>query len=302
MDERTSNRGLALGLALATLLAASGCGESSPSRVASRALDRYRKASGVKPLPASGMINLRLTGTGAASGASGKVEILWAPARFRETISSAGLTTVRGIESGRAYFTDQDGVTRVASDQVLRELQTRSYFWRRAWLFADREKAWLTPGSGDGRNGTVIFSLRPSGGNPLALTFSTADGALRSARSPGFALEFSSPTAWRDVSDPVAPVLGEVAWSGLPTGPIPETFVGGGRAHFSAGAQPVAFAQRGGALIVPAMLSGQSIRLAVDGARDGPVAVSPPLAARLGLVFATDVSGRAIAGGASLEV
>ena len=74
--------------------------------------------------------------------------MLWEPRRFRDTVSSAGMTTVRGIESGRAYFTDGDGVTRVASEPVLRELTTRSYFWRRAWLFEDREKALLRLGPG----------------------------------------------------------------------------------------------------------------------------------------------------------
>jgi len=297
MHERWRNRGLALGLAVATLCGTSGCGEGSPSRIAARVLDKYRKASGVKPLPASGMIRLRLAGPG---GATGRDEILWAPARYRETISSAGLTTVRGIESGRAYFTDQDGVTRVASDQVLRELRTRSYFWRRAWLFDDHERAWLTSGPADGA--TVGFVLTPEGGNPLALTFSRADGRLLSARSPRFALEFSSATTWHDVSDPAAPVAGEFGWVGLPTGPVPEAYVGGGRARFPETAQPIAFERRGGSLVVAASLSGQPIRLAVDAAEDGPVAVSPELAARLGLVFTADVYGRQIADGASLEI
>ena len=299
MDERRWNRGLALGLALATLLAASGCGESSPSRVAARALDAYRRSSGVKPLPASGMIRLRLTGAG---GAAGKDEILWAPGRYRETLSSAGMTTVRGIESGRAYFIDQDGVTRVASDQVLRELKTRSYFWRRAWLFADRERAWLTLGPADARGASVTFSLTPEGGNPLTLTFAASDGRLLSARSPRFDLEVASATAWRDVSDPAAPIALELAWTGLPTGPIPPAEVGGGRARFAPEAQPFAYERRGGALLVTATLSGHPIRLAIDGAEDGPVRVSEGLAARLGLAFAPDVYGREIADGATLEL
>lgn len=297
MHERRRNRGLALGLALATLVIASGCGESSPSRVAARALDKYRKTSGIKPLPASGMMRLRLSGPG---GASGRDEITWSPRQYREAVDSAGMTTVRGIESGKAYFIDQDGLTRVVSDQVLRELRTRSYFWRRAWLFADLEGAWLTSGPSDAA--TLRFTLKPEGGNPLTLAFSRADGRLIRASSPRFALEFSSPTAWHDVSDPAAPVAGELAWVGLPTGPVTEAFVGGGRARFPETAQPVPFERRGGALLVPATLSGQPIRLAIDAAQDGPVAVSPELAARLGLVLTPDVSGRSIAGGASLEI
>lgn len=297
MHERRRNRGLALGLALATLVLASGCGESSPSRVAARVLEKYRKASGAKPLPASGMIRLRLAGPG---GASGRDEILWAPRGYRETVASAGLTTVRGIESGKAYFIDGDGVTRVVSDQVLRELRTRSYFWRRAWLFSDHDRAWLSLGPADGS--TVRLVLTPDGGNPLTLAFSRADGRLLSARSPRFELEFSSPTAWRDVSDPAAPVEGELAWTGLPTGPIPEAFVGGGHAQWPATAAAVAFERRAGTLVVPATLSGRPIRLAIDAAEDGPVAVSGELAARLGLAFTPDVFGRPIAAGASLAV
>jgi hypothetical protein len=297
MHERRRNPAVALGLALATLVLASGCGESSPSRVAARAIDKYRKISGVKPLPSSGMMRLRLSSEG---GATGRDEILWSPRRYRETVVSAGMITVRGIESGKAYFIDQDGVTRVVSDQVLRELRTRSYFWRRAWLFADREGAWVTPGPSDAA--TTSVTLKPEGGNPLTLAFSRADGRLLSARSARLALDFSSPTAWRDVSDPLAPVAGELAWTGLPTGPVPEAYVGGGRARFPAAVQPMPYERRGGAFLVSATLSGQPIHLAIDAAEDGPVAVSPQLAARLGLAFTPDVSGRPIAGGASLEI
>jgi len=297
MHVRRSNRGLALGLALAALLGASGCGESSPSRVAARVLEKYRKASGAKPLTASGMIRLRLTGPG---GAAGRDEILWQPRGYRETISSAGWTVVRGIESGRAYFIDQDGVTRVVSDQVLRELRTRSYFWRRGWLFDDHERAWLVLGPAD--EATVSLELTPEGGNPLRLTFSRRDGRLVSARSPRFALEFSSPTAWRDVSDPATPFAGDVAWTGLPTGPVPEAWVGGGRARFSESPTAVEMERRAGAVVVAATLSGQPIRLAIDAAEDGPVAVSPALAARLGISFAPDVYGRQVAAGASLGI
>lgn len=294
------NRTLALGLALAVLLAASGCGENSPSRIAARVLEKYRKTSGAKPLPASGMIRIRLSASGQRPPASGLDEVLWEPRRYRETVSSAGLTTIRGIESGKAYFMDQDGVTRVASDQVLRELTTRSYFWRRAWLFEQRERAWLNLARAD--DATVSLSLSPEGGNPLLLTFARGDGRLLSARSPRFQLEFSSPNAFRDVSDPRAPVDGEIAWVGLPTGPISQAYAGGGQARFAPARDGAAFERRSGALLVPAVVSGQTIRLAIDAAADGPLVVSPDLASRLGLAFAPDVFGRSVASGATLEI
>ena len=284
------NRTLAVGLALAALVAASGCGENSASRIAARALEKYRKTSGAKPLPASGMIRLRLSAPPDRPPASGLDEALWEPHRYRETVSSAGMTTIRGIESGKAYFTDQDGVTRVASDQVLRELTTRSYFWRRAWLFEERERAWLDLAREEGA--TVSVVLRPEGGNPLTLNFSRADGRLLSARSPRFALDFTSPQTFRDVSDPRAPFDGEVAWVGLPTGPIVQAYAGGGQARFAPSPDGAAFERRSGALLVPAVISGRPVRLAIDAAADGPVVVSTDLAARLNLVFAPDVFGR----------
>lgn len=294
------NRTLAVGLALAALCAASGCGRDSPSRVAARVLEEYRKTSGAKPLPAGGMIRMRLSTQPGRPPASGLDEVLWEPGRYRETVSSAGLTTVRGIESDRAYFTDQDGVTRVASEPVLRELTTRSYFWRRAWLFEDLERAWPRPAPAD--DSSISIDLTPVGGNPLRLTFSRGDGRLLAARSPRFELEFTSPTSFRDVSDPRAAFDGEVSWVGLPTGPIPHAEVGGGRARFGAGGDGASFERRSGALLVAAAVSSLPIRLAIDAAADGPLVVSPDLASRLGLAFAPDVFGRFVAGGVSLEV
>jgi hypothetical protein len=55
-------------------------------------------------------------------------------------------------------------------------------------------------------------------------------------------------------------------------------------------------------VLVPATLSGKTIRLAIDGAEDGPVAVSPALAATLPATFSSDVFGRSVAPGASLSV
>ncbi len=298
VSARMRSRLPAIGPILAALVCANGCGEDSTSRAASRILSKYREVSGAKPLTAGGMIRLKLLPADGKPRPTGLVEILWEPRRYRECASSAGMTTCRGIESGRAYFTDEDGVTRVVSDPVLRELFTRSYFWRRAWLFEDREHAWLRLGPADGA--TVSLSLRPEGGDPLLLIFAR-DGALRSARSPRFRLDFSSERSFRDESDPRRPVAGEVAWVGLPTGPIPQAYAGGERARFRESGE-VAFESRGGVLVAPARLEGRPIRLAISGAADGPIRLAPALATRLALSFAPDVFGRSIAGGASLEV
>jgi len=289
-------RWIALGLALAAAVGAVACGETPTARTARRVLDRYRQAAAAKPLPASGMMRVRL----ATPDAAGRDEILWQPFRYREALSSAGWTTVRGIESGRAYFIDQDGVTRVVSDQALRELTTRSYFWRRAWLFADRERAWLELGPSDAES--TSLDLTPQGGERLRLTFSNRTGLLVSARAPRLALAFESPAAWRDLSDPAAPAEATLEWLGLPTGPVPEAYVGGGRAAVSPEPPAAHFERRGGALIVAAVLAGIPVRLAVDAAADGPVAVSPELAARLALPFTPDVLGRAVASGVPLSV
>jgi hypothetical protein len=298
MRSRRSHLGVLLVLAIAALGVASGCGENAPSRVVARVLDRYRKTTGSKPLTASGMIRLRLARDGDAS-VTGRDEIVWAPRQYRETLSSAEMTVVHGIQSGRAYFIDQDGVARVVSDPVLRELRTRSYFWRRAWLFTDHEGAWLDLGPADAA--TESLDLTPDGGNPLRLTFSRSDGRLLSARSPRFALEFTSTTTFRDVSDPATPVAAEVSWIGLPTGPFPEASAGGGKARFDA-SEGVPLERRAGSVLVPATLAGRPIRLAIDGSEDGPVAVSPTLAADLSVAFAPDVFGRSVAPGASLSV
>ena len=278
-----------------------GCGEGSPGAIAARILARYQKVSGSKPLTAGGMIRIRLgpsrEGTGDSQGSS---EILWEPGRYRETVSSAGWTTVRGIEVGKAYFTDEDGVTRVVSDQALRELVTRSYFWRRAWLFQDREGARLGLGPAD--DSTVSVRLRPAGGNPLILAFSRRDGRLVSASSPRFALAFASAGRFRDSSDPSRPTSGDVGWVGLPTGRMPNPSAGGGRAQFAEVSSRVPFERRNGALIVPARISGESVRLAIDAAASGPVALSPDLAGRLRLNFRPDIYGRSVAAGAALQV
>ena len=295
----TARRALGL-LLLVSLTAHGGCGENAPSRICARILDRYRKVSAAKPLPAGGMIRLRLAGIADTPAASGAAEILWEPGRYRESVSTAGMTTVRGIESGKAYFTDEDGVTRVGSEPVLRELLTRSYFWRRAWLFTEYEGALVSPGPADDATVSVRFELR--GGNPLLLVFSRRDGSLVAARSPRFRLEFSSPRDFRDLSHPDRSCRGEIAWTGLPTSVFPSPEVGGGRARFDAPANRVAYEMVRGMLIVSATISGQPVRLVIDGAADGPLRLSPELAARLNLKFARDVYDRDIAPGASLTI
>lgn len=288
-------------LLAAALVSSAACGGNSASRIASRILERYRKTSGAKPLPAGGMIRIRLTAADGRPAASGVAEILWQPYRYRESVSSAGMTTVRGIESGKAYLTDGDGVSRVVSEPVLRELLTRSYFWRRAWLFENHEDARLHLGPADENSASV--SLRPEGGNPLLLSFSRRDGRLLSVRSPRFHLKFSSVASFRDVSEPGEPVAGEITWVGLPTGRIPDPpAAGGGRAQFGPIAAEASLERSGGAAIVPARLSGETIRLAIDANADGPLRLSPALAARLPLRFSPDAFGRMIAGAASLEI
>jgi hypothetical protein len=282
-----------------TSLSFVGC-EAAPSRMAAHILERYRKASGAKPLPAGGMIRIRLSRPEGAPGETGREELLWELARFRDTVESAGMTTVRGIESERAYFIDGDGVTRVASEPAMRELLTRSYFWRRAWLFRDREKALLRLGPADGEAASIRLDVL--GGNPLVLAFSSRDGRLLSVRSPRFHLEFQSPTRYRDLSDPSHPVDAEIAWTGLPTGRMPATQVGGGRAVFAEASTRVSAERRAGALVVDARISGTPVRLALDASADGPLVLSRSLAARLPLRFATDVFGRSLAPGATLQI
>jgi hypothetical protein len=297
VKERSSPRRFALAFALLILTGVSACGRWEATRTADRVLDRFRSTTGAKPLAASGMMRLSLSGP---PGTSGVDEIRWEPSRFREEVRSAGLETARGIESGRAWYTDGDGVTRVVSDEVLRDLKTRSYFFRRAWLFADRENAWLELGPADGER--VSLDLTPEGGNRLRLTFSRADGRLVAASAPRFALDFQTPASWTDRSDPSAPVRVALAWVGLPTGPIPGVTVGGGRAVVPNPPRNLAFEGRSGAMLVAASISGRSVRLAIDAAESGPVAVSPALAEALGLRFETDVWGRRLASGAALEI
>lgn len=300
-----SRRALLFGpaaIVLLVLLAETGCRAESETRVAERILERYRGATGARPLAASQVIRMRLSPE--ASGASisdGVAEVAWRRGRYRERVTSAGATTERGIQGGKAYYVDEDGFTRVASEPVLAELLARSYFWRRAWLFEDRERAGLSLGPADAA--TVSIRLAPTGGAfPLTLSFSRRDGRLVAVRSPRFDLDFSTATRFREASGRRPPFRAEIAAVDLPTGPLPDVAVGGGCGRFAATPAPVRFAPTpDGGIAFPASVNGVPVTLALDSAADGPFGVSPEVAARLGLSFSTDVFGRRIASGARLE-
>jgi len=290
---------LAIRLGAAACLLAGACGDSA-SELARRILERHREAARVKPLPAAGAMLIHLAAPGGApTAARGTLEIRWEGDRYRETVSSGGVKAVRGIQGGKAFLTDEDNVTRVGSEPMLRELITRSYFWRRAYLFEDLQRARLSLGAGDDR--TVSVTLEPPGGNPLLLRFGRSDGRLAAVASPRFHLEFTGPGHFRDLSDRSRSVGGEIRWTGLPTGTLPDEQVGGGKATFppSPGA-PVAEGS-----IVPVLagtLNGAPVRVRIDSDADGPVRLSPELSARLALPFTADVYGRALARAVRLEL
>ncbi len=235
------------------------------------------------------------------SPAAGVAEVAWQRGRYRERTASAGAATERGIQAGKAYYVDEDGFTRVVSEPVLAELLTRSYFWRRAWLFDDRERAPLSLGPADAA--TVSIRLAPTGGAfPLVLSFSRRDGRLVAVRSPRFDLDFTSPTRFRETSGRRPPVRAEITSVGLPTGPLPDAAVGGGCGRFTVVAAPIGFARTPeGGIAFPAAVNGIPVTLALDSAADGPLGVSPEVAARLRIPFERDVFGRSIGSGARLE-
>lgn len=290
MELRTpGTRSLCLVL-LATLLAPA-CGRSPETRVAERILERYRVATGTKPLAAAQLVRLKLTGPG---GARGTAEIAWQGAEYRERRESAGIVTVRGLQGGKAFYTDEDGVTRVVSEPFVRELTTRFYFWRRAFLFEDHEKEFPSLGPADDATASVRFSLR--WGNPLQLVFSRRDGSLVAVRSPRLRFEYLSPTHWTDLSDPDAPLDTEIASIGLPIGPLEGVSSGGGRARFPASAADLPLEISAAGPVVPATVGGVPARVLLDASASGPVRVSADLARRLGLPFSGDAFGREVAG------
>jgi hypothetical protein len=285
-------------LVAAALLAAAGCGERDQVRLARRILQDHRTRARVKPLAAAQVLRLQLrsqTGRGA-----GTQTIEWDGINYRETVSSACWKTVRGIQAGREYFSDEDGVTRVAADPLLHELVTRFYFWRRAYLFDDQQEARVDLGPADGAS--VSVKVTPRGGDPLLLTFDRRDLRLLSARARHFDLVFSSPTRLRDSSRRESPVDVEMVWTGLPTGMLADTASGGWIGRWSGSPQSVALSRLGRALTFPAHVSGEAVTLALDAAVDGPLRVRGSLADRLKLAFTPDVFDRTVAGGASLQI
>lgn len=285
---------------LLSLLALPACRLDSQLRIAERILERYRHATAARPLPLSHVIRMTLRPVRAGDAAAGAAEVAWEPNRYRERVSSAGVATERGIQGGKAYAIDEDGSTRVVSEPVLRELLTRSYFWRKAWLFEDRERARLSLGPAD--SAVVSVGLAPLGGNPLVLSFSRRDGRLTAVRSPRFDLDFERDGSFRLASELRPPVLGKIAWSGLPSEAIADAAVGGGCGKFVGQAQVPFERTAAGGLAFPAAVNGVAVRLSLDASLDGPLRISPDAAKRLGLALSTDVFGRSIAAGAALAV
>jgi hypothetical protein len=283
---------------LGALLLAAACTDLSQARLARRILEDHRARARVKPLPAAQVIRARLAPV--AAGGSGSETIEWDEGNYRETVSSAGLTTIRGIQGGKGYFTDEDGVTRIASEPILSELVTRFYFWKRAFLFEDQQRARITLGPAD--DTSVSVRLTPRGGDPLLLTFARRDLSLSAARSKHFDLVFSSPTQLRDSSRRGMPVEAEILWIGLPTGPLPDAAAGGWSGRWTTDAAEAPMDRVGRAVTLPARVSGEAATLALDAGEDGPLRVRGALADRLGLSFVRDVFGRTVARGAKLEI
>jgi hypothetical protein len=307
VDQFAAGRSLRRGLRsggrawiLLALLALPACRRDSELRIAERILDRYRRTTASKPLPLSHVIRMKLHPDRAGDPATGVAEIAWEPNRYRERVSSAGATTERGIQGGKAYAIDEDGFTRVVSDPVLQELRSRSYFWRRGWLFQDRERARLSLGSADGTTSSV--RLTPLGGNPLVLSFSTRNGRLTAVRSPRFDLDFGDDGSFRLASGIQPPVAGQIVWSGLLSERIADAAVGGACGKFAGRAEVPFERTADGGLAFAASVNGVGLRLALDPTLDGPVRLSPAAAKRLGISYTGDVFGRSIAGGATLAI
>lgn len=301
MTLRRPGRGHLAAVGLSAILAtASGCG-GSDVKLARRILDDYRRAAGVRPLAGSQVIQLALFSTQAGPAGTGTQQIEWDARAYRETVSSGGAKTVLGVQSGKAYFTDEDGVTRVASEPVLAELMTRSYFWRRGYLFEDAERAKIALGPADAARVSIL--LTPKEGNPLTLTFDRRTLALAAARSPGLAIDYESPTRWTMTSRRGPPVRVELRHVGLPTGTLADAAVGGWSSLWSAPAiDAPLLGTRPAEISVAGSVGGNPAVLAIDSAADGPVRIRANLAERLGLRFQPDVFGRRIARGGPIAI
>jgi hypothetical protein len=283
---------------LLAVLAGAGCGERS-DLIARRILDDHRRRARVKPLPGAQVIGIRLSAPAGKDPAEGTARIEWDGLNYRETTASAGWTRARGIQSGKAYVTDEDGVTRVASEPVLSELLTRSYFWRRAYLFDDRENAAIVLGpAGDS---SVSVRVTPRGGHPLLLTFSRG-GELLAASAPRFDLRFHGPRNATDVSKPGAAVELEIRSIALPSGQLPDTRVGGWSSRWSAPSAETPLVRLGRSVAVDGRLGGQAVRIAIDADADGPFRLRAAPARRLNLAPAADVLGRRTARTGPLEI
>ena len=295
---RYRNIRLAALLALAALSAAA-CGQRSDLQIARRILENHRRRAGVKPLPGAQVVRLHLSAPTARETVEGTEQIEWDGSNYRETISSAGCTVVRGIQAGKAYLTDEDGVTRVTSEPTLSELLTRSYFWRRAYLFDNLENARIALGPADAR--TVSVQLTPRGGHPLLLTFSIG-GDLVGARSPRFHLEFQGPRRFLDASRPAARVEAEIASSALPSDSLADTRAGGWSARWPESSVEAVLDVIGRGRGFDARLAGAPLRIALDAAADGPLRLRTGVARKLGLSVLPDVFGRRLARAGPLEV
>jgi hypothetical protein len=195
--------------------------------------------------------------------------------------------------------TDEDGVTRVASEPVLSELLTRSYFWRRAYLFDDRENAAIALGPAVGSS--VSIRLTPRGGFPLLLTFSNS-GELLAASAPRFDLRFHGPRSLTDASNPKAAVETEIRSIALPSGQLADTQVGGWSSRWSGPSADVALVRLGRSVAVDGQLGGQAARIVIDADADGPLRVRTAIARRLNLAPAADVLGRRTARSGPLAI
>src|SRR5262249_6973457 len=202
---------------------ATACTNREADRLARRILQDHRVRAKVKPLPAAQVLQLRLRSPSGRG--SGFETIEWEDINYRETVSSACWKTVQGIQAGKEYFSDEDGVTRVTADPLLTELVTRFYFWRRGYLFEGQQGARV--GFGPAERETVSVRLTPRGGNPLLLIFDRRDLRLLAAQSRHFDLAFSSPARMRDSSRRGTPVDVEILRAGLPTGLLADTAAGG---------------------------------------------------------------------------
>jgi hypothetical protein len=276
---------------MAAFIASIGCDMGSNGRLAHRILEDYRKATHARPMPVSQVVTLSLSSPDAA--ASGALRIEWDAHNYRETCSSGGATTIRGTQGEKGYFTDLDGVTRVISDPILAQLVTRSYFWRRAYLFDEAERARMELGPADAERVSIRFT--PHGGNPLLLTFVRRGLRLAAASSPGLALEFQSDDRWLDRSFNGTAVRVERRHTGLPSDSLPDATVGGWSAVWpSVSVDAPLVAPGDPAVVVRGTVGGAETAIAVDSSVTCPVRIRPALAERLRLVSQPDVLGRRI--------